>query len=334
VPWYVLCASLARGGEASEEERARVLAVVDAEEEEVLRRDLQRRPEHASHLVAVLRPEEAESAHTGRPRLVDEVREHQASVVIFNRAAQASEDIVAQAASAHESGVRVRTLSLFYEQWLGKLPLHDLERVGLMFDIGEVHRARYGRAKRALDLALGVVGVLVLVVVVPFVFLANLVGNRGPLFYRQLRVGKNGTEFEILKFRTMRPSASQLVDEWTVEDDDRITPVGRVLRKAHLDELPQMINIVRGELAVVGPRPEQVGYVVELTEKIPFYDLRHLVRPGLTGWAQVKYGYAADEADAIEKLQYDFYYLRHQSVSLDLRIIGRTLRSVLQREGR
>jgi lipopolysaccharide/colanic/teichoic acid biosynthesis glycosyltransferase len=162
--------------------------------------------------------------------------------------------------------------------------------------------------------------------------LGDLVANRGPLLYRQARVGKAGRGFAILKFRTMRPGTDAA--EWTVEGDLRITPFGRVLRRTHLDELPQVINILRGEQSVVGPRPEQPLYVAELRQKIPFYDLRHLVRPGLTGWAQVKYSYGASEMDALEKLQFDFYYLRHQSLGLDLRIIGRTLRSVIGGGGR
>jgi len=163
---------------------------------------------------------------------------------------------------------------------------------------------------------------------------ANLVGNRGPLLYRQERIGKNGTPFAILKFRTMRPAQPGDSTDWTGELDPRITRFGHVLRRSHLDELPQVLNILRGELSVVGPRPEQPHYVEELSEKLPFYAMRHLVRPGLTGWAQVKYGYAGDERDALEKLQYEFFYLRRQSVGLDLRIVGRTLRSVIGGDGR
>ncbi len=129
-----------------------------------------------------------------------------------------------------------------------------------------------------------------------------------------------------------RPSGD-LANEWTTEDDPRITRFGRVLRKTHLDELPQVVNILQGDLGVVGPRPEQPHYVAELEDKLPFYALRHLVRPGLTGWAQVKYGYAGNETDALEKLQYEFWYLRHQSLRTDARIIGRTIRSVFGGEG-
>ena len=172
-----------------------------------------------------------------------------------------------------------------------------------------------------------------LVALAPAVWALNLIGNRGPLLYRQERTGKDGETFRIIKFRTMRPSTSS-IGSWTTDDDPRITPVGKLLRRSHLDEAPQLINILRGDLSFVGPRPEQPHYVAELTEKIPFYGLRHLVRPGLTGWAQVKYPYGANELDALEKLQYEFFYLRHQSLGLDARILGRTIRDVLGRAGR
>jgi lipopolysaccharide/colanic/teichoic acid biosynthesis glycosyltransferase len=145
-----------------------------------------------------------------------------------------------------------------------------------------------------------------------------------------MRVGKGGRPFTMVKFRTMVPGASDAsAGSWTQRHDPRVTRFGRLLRATHLDELPQGFNILRGDLSVVGPRPEQPHYVDELVAKLPFYDLRHLVRPGLTGWAQVKYGYAGDEQDAVEKLQYDFWYLRHQRLSLDARILGRTIRSTV-----
>jgi lipopolysaccharide/colanic/teichoic acid biosynthesis glycosyltransferase len=239
-----------------------------------------------------------------------------------------------QAAMLHERGVRVRTLSLFYEQWLGKLPVNELEKVSLLFDIGEVHAPRYARVKRIFDIVLASFGSLVLVLVTPIVLAGNLIANRGPLFYRQPRVGRNGRVFDIVKFRTMLEAGSADGSDPTIEHDPRVTRFGGLLRRAHLDELPQMLNILRGELSVVGPRPEQPHLVDRLAAKIPFYGTRHLVRPGLTGWAQVNYHYGADEQDAIEKLQYEVYYLRRQGLALDLRIVARTLRAVLGREGR
>ena len=331
-PWYLVCVAAASGGRAVDEERDRVLLLGEPSEAESLRIDLRERPERPAQLVAVLRVEEALGAPPGRlEALVAEVR---ATLVVLNRQAQSEERLVHQVAGLHERGIRVRTLALFSEQWLGKLPVSELERTSLMFDVREVHRLVYWRVARLLDLTLSALGVLAFLGAVPLVALANLVGNRGPLFYRQVRVGKNGELFDIVKFRTMRPNDGRMLNEWTTEDDPRITSFGRVLRRTHLDELPQVVNIIRGDLSVVGPRPEQPHYVEELTAKIPFYNLRHLVRPGLTGWAQVKYGYAGSESDALEKLQYEFYYLRHQGFLLDIRIMGRTVRSVFGRRGR
>ena len=174
-----------------------------------------------------------------------------------------------------------------------------------------------------------------LVLVTPFVVIGDLVANRGPLFFRQPRTGRNGTPFEMLKFRTMRARRAESTPPTGPRSTtQRVTPFGRLLRRTHLDELPQVVNVLRGDLSVVGPRPEQPQLVAELVDKIPFYRLRHLVRPGLTGWAQVKYQYAGTEAETLEKLQYEFYYLRRQSLGLDLRIVGRTARSVVGREGR
>ena len=334
VPFAVLCVALSRDGRAHDGHRDRVVAVAGTEEGLHLRQELDGRPERPAVLAALLSPRTAASRHPGEQPLLDAVRAADATTVVLDRLALADESIVAQAALLHESGVRVRTLSLFYDQWLGKLPLSELERISLLFDIGELHRARYGRVKRMADTAAAGAGLAVLAAVVPVVWLANKLGNKGPLLYRQARVGKGGREFEILKFRTMKPAGADAGSGWTTEDDPRITPIGAWLRRTHLDELPQVVNILRGDLSVVGPRPEQPHYVEELEAKLPFYRLRHLVRPGLTGWAQVKYPYGASEGDALEKLQYEFYYLRHQGLALDLRISGRTLRTVLGRGGR
>jgi lipopolysaccharide/colanic/teichoic acid biosynthesis glycosyltransferase len=333
-PFAVATSGLARMGRARDGQRDRVVAVVGPEEGANLTRELDALPERPAILSWVLRPEEAVAEGDHRP-LIDVVGATGATAVVLDRTALADESIVAQAAQLHESGVRIRTLSLFYDQWLGKLPVSELERIALLFDIGELHRARYGRIKRVLDTVGAATGAVVLAAVLPLVLVGNRFGNKGRLFYRQTRVGKGGEEFEILKFRTMTPTGTGAgATRWTAEDDPRITPFGAWLRRSHLDELPQVINILRGDLSVVGPRPEQPQYVEELEAKIPFYRLRHLVRPGLTGWAQVKYPYGASEGDAFEKLQYEFYYLRHQGLGLDLRITVRTLRSVLGREGR
>lgn len=332
IPWWLLCAAVAAGGRARAVERDRVVLVGDRGEAAAVSDELAASPERAATVVAVVDLDAAATRPDGTRPVEEAVRRHDATVLVLDRGATEDESVVAQAARLHERGIRVRTLSLFYEQWFGKLPLWELERVSLLFDIGEVHRATYGRVKRLVDVVLGLLGLVPLALVTPVVAVGDLLANRGPLLYRQIRVGKGGEPFEILKFRTMVPSSAP--SRWTAGDDDRVTPFGGLLRRTHLDELPQVVNILRGDLAVVGPRPEQPQYVAELAEKLPFYDLRHLVRPGLTGWAQVKYHYGADVHDATEKLQYEFWYLRHQSMPVDVRIMGRTLRSVLGRDGR
>jgi lipopolysaccharide/colanic/teichoic acid biosynthesis glycosyltransferase len=330
--WYLVCVAAAVNGRARATERDQVVLVAGADEAAAMEMDLRVAAERPAQLVGILAPDEARPGGGGRRPLVDLVTGTGATVLVLNRVAQADEAVVAQAATVHERGVRVRTLSLFYEQWLAKLPLGELERVSLLFDIGEIHRLRYGRVKRLADVVVGVAGMVVFAATIPVVALGDLLGNRGPIFYTQPRVGRGGEPFEIIKYRTMTAAGAPAT--WTTEEDPRITSFGRVLRKSHLDEIPQMLNIVRGDLSLVGPRPEQPQYVAELSLKLPFYDLRHLVRPGLTGWAQVKYGYAADTVDALEKLQYEFYYLRHQRLSFDVKIVFRTIRSVLRSEGR
>jgi lipopolysaccharide/colanic/teichoic acid biosynthesis glycosyltransferase len=338
VPWFVLCWALARDARSRAADRDRVFVVAEPDETAALQLDLVVAPERAGSVVGSLAPAEARTTSMPPCRpLVDTARAARANVLVLSRAAQTDDDIVAQASILHQDGVRVRTLSLFYEQWLGKLPIAELERFSLLFDIGELHATTYARVKRAVDVALALAGLLVLAALVPIVWLGDLVANRGPLYFRQPRSGRHGVPFEMLKFRTMRAVPADVdagVASWTGVDDDRVTAFGRILRVTHLDEIPQVINVLRGELSIVGPRPEQPQIVGDLVDKIPFYGVRHLVRPGLTGWAQVKYQYAGTEAETLEKLQYEFYYLARQSLGLDLRIVGRTVRTVLGGQGR
>jgi lipopolysaccharide/colanic/teichoic acid biosynthesis glycosyltransferase len=190
----------------------------------------------------------------------------------------------------------------------------------------------YSRLSRLLDISVSFIGCLLLIAVIPLVFIGNFFGNRGPLFFSQPRVGKGLKNFDILKFRSMVVGTG--ASSWTTDDDPRITTFGRWLRKSHLDEVPQFWNILRGDLSIVGPRPEQPHYVEQLNEQIPFYRMRHIVRPGLTGWAQVNYPYGSNATDAYEKLQYEFWYLRHQGLGLDMKILARTLRHVIGFRGR
>ncbi|MEM7326352.1 MAG: sugar transferase [Actinomycetota bacterium] len=361
--WAVLAWNLGADATARAETRDRVFLVVDREEDaRSVEADLQASPESPGQLVGIALLDEVRAAGTG-PFLERRAIETGATILVLDAASQSVPSVVEQAAELHRTGIRVRTLSLFYEEWIGKLPHTELARVSLLFDIGELHRIRYVRAKRAVDLLFAVVGMVVLLPLAAIALTVNPFGNPGPLIYRQPRVGRDGEEFVIYKLRTMTdrgqwihrqrvdrsedldtigtaagpdavPDDNNGASRWTAENDPRITAFGGLLRRTHLDELPQVINILRGDLSLVGPRPEQPGYVADLSDKIAFYDVRHIVRPGLTGWAQIKQGYAADQSDALEKLQYDFYYLRRQGFGLDAKIIGRTLRQVTRGAGR
>jgi exopolysaccharide biosynthesis polyprenyl glycosylphosphotransferase len=180
------------------------------------------------------------------------------------------------------------------------------------------------------DVTLAILGSVLFALLLPIIALAIYLDSPGPIFFRQERIGRGGRVFKILKLRTMVPDAEKLTGpKWASADDPRITRVGRLLRRTRLDEAPQLINVLRGEMSLVGPRPERPYFVEQLSESIPFYRTRHIVKPGVTGWAQVKYHYGDSVEDALVKLQYDLYYIRHQSLVLDVLIILRTARKIL-----
>ncbi len=264
--------------------------------------------------------------------LVEQCARTDATILVLGPKAIISPVVVEQAGQLHRQGVRVRSLERFYDERLGKLPLSSLDRFSLMGDIESLHGS-YAPLKRAFDLVLATLGALVLLILLPLILIGNLFGNRGPLLFRQQRIGLFDKPFDIIKLRTMAPGAVD-ISGWTSNNDPRITPFGKLLRRTHIDELPQVVNILLGELSVVGPRPEQVTYVHQLQKTLPFYSARHLVHPGLTGWAQVRYPYAASEEDAFVKLQYDLHYVRHESFTTDLRIIGLTVWHILVGGGR
>ena len=187
---------------------------------------------------------------------------------------------------------------------------------------------------RVFDLAFAMLGLTVSLLFLPLVVIGNLIGNRGPLFYSQERVGKNGVPFKIYKLRSMVINAEKDGAVWATKNDTRITKFGSFLRKSRLDEVPQFFNVLKGEMSMIGPRPERPAFVKQLSESLTFYEIRHIVKPGVTGWAQVKTDYGASMEDSLRKLQYDLYYIKHRSFFLDLNIIVKTLSTVLFFRGR
>ena len=182
---------------------------------------------------------------------------------------------------------------------------------------------------KIMETLISIVGLFFGILLIPFILLGNAIGNRGKLFYTQERVGKNGKIFQILKFRTMVNNAEKEGAVFSTPNDSRVTPFGKFMRKTRIDEIPQFINILKGEMAVIGPRPERPFFVKEIAEIMPFYETRHVIKPGLTGWAQVNYSYGESMDDSLIKLQYDLYYIKHRSVFLDLNITIKTISTVL-----
>ncbi|MBM3471623.1 MAG: sugar transferase [Armatimonadetes bacterium] len=258
----------------------------------------------------------------------------QVSEVVVACAGSADGDLLRALVKCQERGVTVTPVHRLLEDLTGAVPIEHADgNLHIALPLDRPSPALYDTFKRLADLVLAAVGMLAVAVMTPLVAAALWIEDRGPVFYRQRRVGRGGWEFELLKFRTMVGDAESNGVQWAGIKDPRVTRVGRALRRFHLDELPQAVNILRGEMSVVGPRPERPEMVAELEALIPFYRTRLSVQPGVAGWAQVNFGYADSVEDAVVKLRYDLYYIKHRSVLLDAQILVRTVGHVLRGGG-
>jgi exopolysaccharide biosynthesis polyprenyl glycosylphosphotransferase len=244
-------------------------------------------------------------------------------------------DLLKEATDAAQHGISVLPMAVVFENSTGKIPV---EHVGDQWYVAlqseRILSPSYLCGKKAFDLVCGIFGLLVLCLMLPIISLCIYLDSPGPIFYSQERVGLRGKPFRIYKFRTMHTDAEAGGHAvWAAASDKRITRVGRFLRSTHLDEIPQVFNILRGDMSLIGPRPERAEFIKELEKTIPFYGYRQAVKPGLTGWAQVKYRYGRTDNDALIKLQYDLYYIKRQSFMLDLFIILKTVGEVLSLRG-
>ncbi len=220
-----------------------------------------------------------------------------------------------------------------FERLTGKISLEMLRPSWLIFS-GGVKRGRFWQmGRRIFNIMLALFGMILALPLALFTAIAIKLDSRGPIFYTQERVGKNGVPFTIIKFRSMCTDAEKDGPQWSGTGDARITRVGKWIRKARLDELPQFINVLRGEMSFVGPRAERAFFVEQLSQQVPFYNQRHLVEPGLTGWAQVNYGYGSSVEDALQKFQYDLYYIKNASLLFDLWIMLKSVKIVLLGRG-
>ncbi|MFV8464678.1 exopolysaccharide biosynthesis polyprenyl glycosylphosphotransferase [Flavobacterium sp. LB1P62] len=230
-----------------------------------------------------------------------------------------------------ESGSIIREYTQVYESKTQRIPVHYISRDFYRFFpfSRSNHNKLYLLSVRIVEIGTSMLGLSIALVLFPLILIGNAIGNRGKLFYTQERVGKDGVVFEILKFRTMISNAESNGAVFTTTNDSRVTAFGKFLRKTRIDEFPQFINILKGDMAVIGPRPERPFFVKEIAEIMPFYETRHIIKPGLTGWAQVNYAYGVTIDDSLIKLQYDLYYIKHRSIFLDLSIAFKTITTVL-----
>lgn len=238
---------------------------------------------------------------------------------------------------AQERGVDVTRMPLLYEEMTSRVPVHHLESDWIIrsFVDGLHVSGFYELAKRLLDIVGALFGLLIFVILVPFLAVAIWMDTGSPIFYSQDRLGRGGIRFKIYKFRSMRQDADAEGSPFTtLENDPRVTRVGNFLRRSRLDELPQFWSVLRGEMSLVGPRAERPSLVNEYQKQIPFYRARLLVKPGLTGWAQINYGYVSSVTETVVKLEYDLYYIKHRTLAMDISIILRTIGTVLRRTGR
>jgi len=230
-----------------------------------------------------------------------------------------------------ENGYVIREYTQVYEAITHRIPVQYVDKdFYRYFPFSRSnHNKLYLLLARIIEIVISSFGIMVGLCFLPFILIGNLIGNRGSLFYTQERVGKNGIPFNILKFRTMVKNAESGTAVFATQNDARITRFGKFLRKSRLDEFPQFINILKGDMAVIGPRPERPFFVDQIAKEMPFYQTRHVIKPGLTGWAQVNYSYGDSIKDSLIKLQYDLYYIKHRSISLDINITIKTISTIL-----
>lgn len=265
--------------------------------------------------------------------LSDLVRQHRVEIVVVALDDRRGKMPVRQLLDCKLAGVNIVNGVTFFEGLTGTILVENMNPSWIIFSEGFNRKRQVELLKRWMDVVLSVAG---LILSCPIWLLSALIvklESPGPMLYRQTRVGLGGKPFEVIKFRSMRQDAEREGPVWAVKNDPRVTRYGAFMRKTRIDELPQLWNILRRDMSFVGPRPERPEFVQHLQERLPYYSLRHTVRPGLTGWAQVRYPYGASEEDALRKLEYDLYYLKNMNLLMDTMIIMQTIKTVLFQKG-
>lgn len=318
----------------------RLLVVGDAEHFEVVKSIIKENPEYklCGYMDGKMEPtQNGISDRLGNfSNLKDVVRDHTIDDIIIGIELSDDPQISSVMLNCRLEGVSISDLPTFYENMVGKLPIQFIKEKWLLYSYGfsRIGNKVTMRIKRITDI---IISSLLLILLSPFGLLISLfikLDSKGRVFFLQERIGENSQPFKLIKFRTMITGAEKQGPQWASENDSRITRMGKVLRKTRIDEAPQLINILKGEMSLIGPRPERKFFIDQLGKEIPYYSLRFSIKPGLTGWAQVNYQYGASIEDSMEKLQYDLFYIKNMSLLLDLNILLKTIRTVLFGQGR
>ena len=335
IAWRLLFNRLAYSSQLEE----RVLVVGSGATARMVARQIQGQHDFGYRVVGFIADEDANAtvnpSTLGAPEDIPHVvRAYDVDRIVVGLSDRRGRLPISELLQAKLAGVYVEDAATMYERLTGKILIDDLKPSWLIFSDGFVISRWTRFTKRAFDLLLASVGFLLAAPLTLLTALAVYLDSDGPILYCQERVGEYGKTFTVYKFRSMRADAEKSGRPvWARDHDDRVTRVGRFIRKTRLDELPQLWNVLRGDMSFVGPRPERPFFVEQLAKEIPFYQQRHSVKPGVTGWAQVKYQYGSSVEDAMEKLRYDLYYIKHLSISLDLSIVFDTVKVILFGKG-
>jgi len=267
-----------------------------------------------------------------RENILEKIKKENVNTVIFTEEFEENPKFLSLLYDAILLGVDFLDFATAHELITEKIPVSMISKIWFLENLKEGEKKIYDKFKIVFD---KILAFLILILTSPLwllIAMAIKIEDRGPIFYQQERIGKNKKIFKLIKFRSMIPEAEKEEPKWAEREDERITKVGRFLRRFHLDEIPQMINVLKGDISLVGPRPERPEFVEKLEKEIPHYHLRHIIKPGFTGWAQIKFRYARSIMDSFEKFQYDLYYIKNRSLFLDLRILLKTFQLFFKKE--
>ena len=318
--------------------KTNIIVLGHSEESNLLLEDIQTNPQWGFHIVAIFDEKAKPDINTfpilsDITKLKNALKSSKAKIVIVDDKLYQSPKHIEELFELLDTNANILPLTSFYEEIAHKIPLNKITKAWFLENISQHKYASHDRIQRLSDIILALIGITITIPFYPLIALVIKLESRGPVFYSQKRLGFLGKPFFMFKFRTMINNAEKNGPEWAKVNDSRITRVGKFLRKTRIDELPQMFNILSGDMSFIGPRAERPEFIEQLEKQIPFYRQRLLVRPGASGWAQVNYKYGASVEDSLEKLQYDLYYIKNRNWYIDISIVLKTIRIMMSGAG-